>query len=150
MLPGALEAQRLSESAQLHEEREVRSWIPESDLVRSLAQKLDEIDASALYASEAQKHEQRELELGKSMEAFFDARRKALYVDRLFDLSEALEAQKRTEPGERAAATARALAKGEPLSTIPFCRRMFEKLVSLAPRSPAQPAGAPGVVLPGK
>ncbi|HEY3452225.1 MAG TPA: hypothetical protein VGK67_38125 [Myxococcales bacterium] len=151
-LAAALEAQRLSESAQLHEEREVRTWIPEADVVRALGLKLDEIDASALYVDEAQKKEQRDHELGKAVEAFFDPKRRALYANRLFELAEALRNQKRTESAERAAATARALEKGEKLAAIPFCRRMFEKLLAGGPKAApaAQPSSAGGLVVPAK
>ncbi|MGC4114353.1 MAG: hypothetical protein QM765_07010 [Myxococcales bacterium] len=151
-LAGALEAQRVGESAQLHEEREVRSWIPEADMVRALGLKLDEIDASALYVDEAQKKAQREHELGKAVEAYFDGPRRAVYANRLFELSEAFKSQKRSEAAERAAATARALARGEKPTAVPFCHRMFEKLLAGVTRpgtAPVPPPSAGGLVTPG-
>lgn len=145
--PLALEAQRLDESARLHEEREVRSWIPEPDVVRALGLKLDEIATSALYVDEAQRQAQREAETAKAVESYFDSKRRALYANRLFELSEALRTQKRAEPAERAAATARALEKGEGAAAIPFCRAMFDKLLAAAKSAAPAPASSASGVL---
>lgn len=148
-LPEALEAQRLAESASLHEERELRSWIPDPDRVRSLALKLDEIGTSALYLDEAQKRAQSDAELRRGLGEYFDAARRERYAHRLFDVAEAFRGSGHAEAADRAAAVARALLAGRDPGEIPFCRRMMEKLLARAAKQAAAVDPAPqGLIVP--
>lgn len=131
-LPNDLEAQRLAESAELHEEREVRGWLPDPDIMQALALKLDEIATSALSIDDAQRRARFAAELERSMETHFDTPCRARYAQRLFELCEVFRTRGEMAPAERAAATARALVRGRPPQTIPFCRALFDKVLVLA------------------
>jgi hypothetical protein len=151
-----LESQWVSESAQLHGEREVGSWVPEPNIVRSLGLKLEEVMTSRLYLDEKQRGAQAEQEVSKATEAYFTPECRSRYASRLFELVEVFRAEGRDEAGRRAAATARALLGGTETAAIPFCRRMFEKLLAEPPSKgegeqeaePEEPHASP-LIVPG-
>ncbi len=151
-LAAPLEEQRLRESASLHDEVEARHWFPEPDAVRAFGLKLDEIGTSQLYLDEGQRSEQADREASRAADEYFAGARSAPFAARLFDLADALQSKGAAEASQRAAAAARALQRGVAPSSIPFCRRMFEKLVESAAaqqRPSARPAEASSLILPG-
>lgn len=147
-----LEEERLRESGSLHDEVEARHWIPDPDAVRALGLKLDEISTSQLYLDEGQRSEQADREAARAADAYFSGPRAERFVERLFDLADALQARGAGDAAHRAAAAARALRRGAPPSSVSFCRRMFDKLVSAAAarqRPTARPAEPSSLILPG-
>ncbi len=151
-LSAPLEAQRLGESGSLHDEVEARHWVPEPDAARALGLKLDEIGTSELYLDEGQRSEQADREATRATDAFFAGARVDRFAERLFELSDALQAKGAAEAAQRAAAAARALRRGVSPASIPFCRRLFEKLVQSAAarqRPAARPAEPASLILPG-
>jgi len=123
------EALRLSESAQIHLEREAKSWLPAHDATRQFAAKHDELKASTVVTDEAQRQEQIQAEAVRATEAYFTRPCRDRYAGRLFELVEAFGATGRPEASERAAACARALAGDMAIGQVPFCLRLFEKIV---------------------
>jgi hypothetical protein len=150
-LPAELEKQRVAESALVHEEPEAATWVPDIDLTRSLALKLDEVTVSKLYVDEKQRQEQGQKELALAVDGYFDPARRERYAGRLFELAEAFRMGKRTEAAERAGATARTLLGGEAAGAIPFCRKLFEKLLKRPPKDDASgdtPPAPKGLIVP--
>jgi hypothetical protein len=153
-LPAPLEEGRLLESASLHEEIEARQWSPEQDTMRSFDLRLEEIATSRLFLDDDQRHGQVQSAIDRAADAFFTGERAARWVARLFDLSDALRLLGVHGAAERAAAAARALRRGAVPSSVPFCRRMFDKLVAhaAAPEgatSQPQESKASSLILPG-
>lgn len=144
-LAGALEEQRLAESGRLLEERELQSWVPDYEQLRSLLLKLQEIQTSVLYVDPQQKLEQRRHEIDKAVATWFDEARRGRFAQRLFEIVEAFRNLKKVEAAERAAATARAMGRaGLEAKDIPFCRRMFEKVLERAEGAAAATPPAAG------
>lgn len=153
-LEGALEEQRLAESGQLQDERELATWMPDEETCRQLSLKLDEVMTSTLYVDQAQRLAQFGREVLAAAEAWFTPERAAIYADRLFEMADHFAATGRPESAERAAAAARALARGRPPVSVPFCARMFTRLFP-TPGSPEREAPSTettstgGIILPG-
>ncbi len=137
-LPEPLESQRLGESALLHDEPAVATWYPDEAAARELGLKLDEVMTSSLYVDDRQRVEQAEREIDRAVERYFDEGRRKTYANRLFELVESFRQSNRAEAAARAGAAARALASGAAPTAVPFCRRLFEKLL----RKPLAVAGA--------
>jgi len=127
------EARNLADSAQLHETREVVAWIPDEEALQAFDLRLDEVRTCSLYVDEAQRHEQELRETERAVSNFFDERRRAVWAERLFELAEAFRTTTRPDQADQAAAVARALESGRDASTIPFCRRLFEKVAETLP-----------------
>ncbi len=153
-LPGELENQRLVESARLHDEREIVSWMPDEAACRHLSLKLEEVMTSALYIDQPQRLAQFEREVAAAAESWFTPERAALYTERLFDMADLFAATGRREAAERAAATARALARGRNPLGVPFCTSLFSKLFPTpkgaeAAEPQAESTSEGGIILPG-
>ncbi|MGI5864212.1 MAG: hypothetical protein ACOX6T_19450 [Myxococcales bacterium] len=154
-LPEPLESQRVSESALLHDEPEVTTWYADEAAAHELGLKLDEVMTSSLYVDEPQRIEQAEREIDRAVERYFDQDRLQTYANRLFELVEAFRQNGRAEAAERAGAAARALARGADPATVPFCRRLFEKLLRRplagSQERPAEPQPEPeALIVPGR
>ncbi len=93
---------------------------------------------SSLYVDDRQRVEQAEREIDRAVERYFDEGRRKTYANRLFELVESFRQSNRAEAAARAGAAARALASGAAPTAVPFCRRLFEKLL----RKPLAVAGA--------
>ncbi|MBL8952565.1 MAG: hypothetical protein JNK82_17430 [Myxococcaceae bacterium] len=133
----ALEAR----GASLHDEREIQGWVPGEDHLKLLALRLDEVAASPLQLSEAQKREQR-MQKAALTAAELTAEERKIYAHRLWRMAELFEASGREEKGHIARAEARLLAN-EPKAPSRFLERLFEKVVRIAEQSAPPPEGAP-------
>jgi hypothetical protein len=148
----AEEAQRLSESAALFDEPELRTFVPPETLLRELAVKLDEIEVSPLLLDERQKSDRRQNVLDQAVESYFTPERRARYARRLLERSDLWAAEDRADLAGRAAAVARHLAGSGAILENPFARRMFQRIFSRLPEvekpEPEKPA-ASALIVPG-
>jgi hypothetical protein len=134
----SISRQLVSKSDLLHLENEIKPWIPDNrELVQSLRSHLEQISHSSLLVNETHKREHALNFLRQQAEVFFDRQTRQRYAQRLFDLAEAFQELNRTPASELAQATALALEEDWRLSAIPFCGRLFEKLLQPI----AKPAG---------
>ncbi len=137
----------VAESAELYAEPELARWAPTEDAVRSCGVSIEAAATSTIYVDDVQRAEGVHAAIERCAEAFFDTRRRALWAARLLDTGLLFEETGRTHAAKMAAATARMLAAGAPVSAIPFATELFGKLFLRA--RPRKPARAGSLVLPG-
>lgn len=119
----------------LHNERELQPWLPPEPDIRELAQKMDEILASPLQLSAAQRSEQIGELVRRVSEAFFTPPRRQLYARRLWRMAEFFDRLKRPQPATLARAEARRLFHTSEPSR--FGEFLFEKVILLTQRAQA-------------
>src|SRR5439155_8545069 len=107
----------------LHDEPELISWLPGEKSLVALSQRIDEVDASPLQLTEAQKREQRMHKVQLTAAEIEPAARQ-LYAHRLWRTAEVLERKGRVEPARIARAEARLLFH-EANAPSRFLERMF-------------------------
>ncbi len=128
----SISRQLVNKSDLLHLENEIKPWIPDNrELVQSLRSHLEQISHSSLLVNETQRREYALNFLQQQAQAFFDREARQRYARRLFDLAEAFHELSRTSASELAQVTALALEEDWGLSAIPFCGRLFEKLLDM-------------------
>jgi hypothetical protein len=135
------DARLAAEGRSLHDEPEMRGWLPALEALRGLALKMDEVSTSQLYINDAQRQEQLGHQVRVSAEAFFSPEIKRLYAGRLWRMAEYFQKTDRSHAAEVAAAEARQLAHGTS-ALSPFCLRLFDKVLELSQRARAE--SAPG------
>lgn len=133
--------------AQLFEEDELAQWLPPEASIRVLAQRVQEVEASPLTLSPAQKKQQLDAKVEATAKEFLTPAMRALYARRLWSTAEIFEATGRAEPARLCRATARSLAAGTAES--PFVHRFFARVIELSASAgkaglPAPPAPEPG------
>lgn len=132
-LPGDVEVAR--ESGALHDEPEIKAWLPPMDRLQSFALRLDEISTSRLFLDERQREDQIRAQIERSASELFTPAVSRLYARRLWATGEFLEATGRNERAAIAKAEARVLFHGARPAPSPFARRMFEKVLELTAKA---------------
>ncbi|HEU4384038.1 MAG TPA: hypothetical protein VFR85_11130 [Anaeromyxobacteraceae bacterium] len=147
-LPDEEERAALEGSGALHQLPVLRGWLADEDLLRQLAQKLDEIAVSPLYLDERQKAEQAARVLSEAIESWLDEPRRRRLSTRLLATAAHLELLGDLENARLAGAAARAVAAGLPASRIPFARLLVEKAFPARPPAPAPRPSDPLILAP--
>ncbi|HEX4622231.1 MAG TPA: hypothetical protein VH208_11750, partial [Myxococcaceae bacterium] len=141
------DARLAGEGRALHDQPEVRGWLPPLDALRALALKADEVSTSQLYINDVQRQEQLGHQLRASAEAFFIPQVRQLYAGRLWRMADYFRKTGRAEAADVAAAEARRLAHGPP-ELSPFGLRLFDKVLELSQRARALAATSSGEEAP--
>jgi hypothetical protein len=131
-------------SGELHALPLLRGWLAEEEELRALARKLDEIAVSPLYVDDRQRAEQAARAIADAVEAAFAGERRSRWATRLFGVAAHLAEGGDEAHARQAAAAARALARGDSPSRVPFARLLVEKAFpSVAPpEASADPASS--------
>jgi hypothetical protein len=137
------------EAASLHQQPELRGWLPPESELKLLAARVNEVQASPLALSEQQRAEQLTERIRAMAEAFFTPERARLYARRLWLTADVFERLGRIHPARVARAEARRLFHGTPGVFSRFAEALYGKLLqpgaspSGEAASPPKPAGAP-------
>lgn len=137
--PPEPEDERLAttEAHKLHDEPELRGWLPPMAELEKLAFKVDELEASPLALTPAQRNEELIQAAHAQAHAFSASQElRRLYASRLWEMALHLERLGREQPARVARAEARRLLHGPTEPPSRFIERLFEKalLVTLAER----------------
>ncbi|MFY0569287.1 hypothetical protein ACN28E_36435 [Archangium lansingense] len=136
--PPEPEDERLAHDAhKLHEELEMRGWLPPMDELERLAHKVDELEASPLALTMAQRNEELIQAAHAQAHAFFESpAMRQLYAGRLWEMAHHFERLGKEQPARVARAEARRLAHGVTEPPSRYAERLYEKalLVTLAER----------------
>jgi hypothetical protein len=128
--------------------REFGTWGPPEPIYDAFIRRIDEIDTSTLYIDETQKAASRREVIGNSVTTFWTREARELYATRLFDMAYLLQRAQRPEQSALVLATAWAVAGDEPLQTIPFVWRFYERFVP-GPQGGHEPHAPPPATTPG-
>lgn len=131
----------LPKSSRLHDEPEIKGWLPPETMMQILGNRLQEVDASPLALSPAQQAEQRHQKALVTAREFFTPQMRARYAHRLWRMAQVFDAHGRTDATALSRATAKAL--GQPGSLTSFEETLFLKVLSLTGPAVEAPA-APG------
>ncbi len=142
--PEASDEAQAALGASLHDERELAQWLPPEPQLRLLAQRVEEVKASPLALSDAQKTEALTAKVRQTAAELFTGEVRKLYARRLWAMAELFEASGREQGARIARAEARRLFHTQ--APTRFGERMFEKVIELsaAAADHAVPGGAPG------
>jgi len=123
------EAERalVARGAEIFAELENARWLPAADVLRSLAQRIDEVASSRIVLDEAQRRQQLEAALERTVGEHFTGEVRALWAERLFRQADYFEATGRHAPAVLLAANARAFAGETPIAEVPLARALFQK-----------------------
>ncbi|PTL77490.1 hypothetical protein [Vitiosangium sp. GDMCC 1.1324] len=141
--PPEPEDERLAHEAhKLHEEPELRGWLPPMAELERLAFKIDELESSPLALTPAQRNEELIQATHVQAHAFFASQEtRRLYAHRLWEMALHLERLGKEQPSRVARAEARRLAHGPTEPPSRFAERLYEKalLVTMAERTAPSP-----------
>jgi hypothetical protein len=132
--PPEPEDERLSyEGHKLHEEQEMRGWLPPVSELERLALKVDELESSPLALTPAQRNEELIQAAHAHAHAFFapEALRQ-LYASRLWEMGQHFERLGKEHPARVARAEARRLWHGVTEPPSRFAERLYEKALLYA------------------
>jgi hypothetical protein len=132
--PPEPEDERLSyEGHKLHEEQEMRGWLPPVSELERLAVKVDELESSPLALTPAQRNEELIQAAHAHAHAFFapEALRR-LYASRLWEMGQHFERLGKEHPARVARAEARRLWHGASEPPSRFTERLYEKALLYA------------------
>ncbi len=150
------------EGERLHEEPELRGWLPPEDELKLFAARVQEVRTSPLALSEQQRAEQL-LERTHAMAlAFFTPERARLYARRLWLTAELFEKTRRGHAAQLARAEARRLFHQAPGVFSRFAEALYGKLLrhvpgvsgarpnegDTAPSAPTERRSKGGLILP--
>jgi hypothetical protein len=141
----ALEADRL------HEEPELRGWLPPEDELKLFSARVQEVRTSPLALSDAQRTEQLLERVHSMAVAFFTQERSRLYALRLWRTAETFERTGRGHAAQVARAEARRLYHQSPGLFSRFAETLYGKLLQHLPAPPGPggtPAAAPAEATP--
>ena len=131
----------------LHEQFDVQPWLPPEKEIAVLAQRLDEVKASPLQLTEAQRKEQSLARVQQSAKEFFTGPMRKVYARRLWAMAELFHASDRVEAAAIARAEARRLFH-EPDSVTRFGEGLFEKVLTLSEQEARAAEGTQAGSLP--
>lgn len=128
--------------AALFEDPLFAAWIPEEDVLRRAALRVEEISVSQLYIDDAQRKQAYESAIADHAQAYFTPERRVRYSARLHEMAHVLGADGRVDAARTAAAVARALATPEGGENNPFARALFAHALGalMRPRPPSPEA----------
>ncbi|WP_309893902.1 hypothetical protein [Archangium sp.] len=127
--PPEPEDERLAyEGHKLHEEQEMRGWLPPVSELELLAHKVDELESSPLALTPAQRNEELIQVAHAHAQSFFapEAPRR-LYASRLWEMGQHFERLGKEHPARVARAEARRLWHGVMEPPSRFAERLYEK-----------------------
>jgi hypothetical protein len=123
------------EGARLHEEPELRGWLPPEEELKLLAARVQEVQTSPLALSGPQREEQL-LERTRTMaSAFFTPERSRLYARRLWLMADVFQTTGRGPASQLARAEARRLFHQAPGVFSRFAEALYGKLLRQLPAS---------------
>ena len=132
-LPEEGDAALALEAARLHEEPELRGWLPPEGELKLLAARVQEVQTSPLALSAEQRAEQL-LERTRTMAtAYFTAERSRLYARRLWLTADVCEKTGRVGAAQLARAEARRLFHQAPGVFSRFAEALYGKLLRHVP-----------------
>ncbi|AKJ05558.1 hypothetical protein ATI61_102617 [Archangium gephyra] len=147
--PPEPEDERLAhEGHKLHEEPEMRGWLPPMAELERLAHTVAELEASPLALTMAQRNEELIQAAHTQAHAFFATPAvRQLYASRLWEMALHFERTGKEQPARVARAEARRLAHGVSEPPSRYAERLFEKalLVTMARRA-APEVGEPAEI----
>jgi hypothetical protein len=129
--------------ASLHEEPELRGWLPPEDELERFAHAVDALRTSPLALSEVQRAEQLQERVRSMAQAFFTEERSQLYGRRLWLTAEVFERTGRPEAAQLARAEARRLFHQAQGVFSGFAEGLYGKLLRHIPPMAAPGPGAP-------
>jgi hypothetical protein len=130
-VPADADAGLAAQGAALHDEPEIRAWLPPVEALRALALKQQEIATSQLYINEAQRREQLAHQTRLSAEGFFTPQVRRLYAQRLWTMGEFLDRTDRRHAAQVAFAESKRLFHQAP-GLSAFSMKLFDKVVELS------------------
>jgi len=136
------------EGAALHQEQELRGWLPPEAELKVLAARVNEVQSGVLALSEQQKVEQLTERVRSMAEAFFTPERSRLYARRLWLTADVFERSGRAHAAQVARAEARRLYHGTPGVFSRFAEALYGKLIQVAPAPGPTRPGAPAPLGP--
>jgi hypothetical protein len=144
-LPGPEEgdATLALEAARLHEEPELRGWLPPEAELKVLAARVQEVRTSPLALSEQQRDEQLLEKVRAMAVAFFTPERSRLYARRLWHLADVFAETGRGPTASLARAEARRLFHQPPGLFSRFAEALYGKLLPPSGRPPAPDVPSP-------
>lgn len=137
-LPEEGDATLATEAHTLHNEPEIRGWLPPEEDLRAVSEKLEAMAQSPLALTEAQRGQQMFELFRHSAQAFFTPARSRLYARRLWRMAELFERTGRERQARLARAEARRLFHQAPGYFTRFGEFIFEKVVHLSRILPHQ------------
>jgi len=137
----------VTQAASLHEEKELRQWLPSEPQLRVLAARAEEVRSSPLQLSPAQRAAQLAQKVALTTQETFTPAVRTLYARRLWLTAELFDAIGRARQAQIARAEARLLFHTQAPSL--FAERMFMKVLELVPPT-AEPRPAPDAPPPPK
>jgi hypothetical protein len=111
----------------LRREPELGQWLPSEPAIVQLGKKLEDLEASPLALSDAQKFEQAQLRAQAVAAEYLTAERRRVYARRLWGMAELFDRSGREQAAALARAEARTLFHGSGASR--FVEAMFETVV---------------------
>jgi len=132
------------QAAALHEEPELRGFLPPESELKLLAARAKEVQSSPLALSEVQRAEQIQEKVRAMAEAFFTPERAQLYARRLWALANVFDRTGRAPQAALARAEARRLFHQAPGLFSRFAEALYTKLLQKTPPGEQPPGAAPG------
>jgi len=130
------------EADRLHEEPELRGWLPPEDELKVFAARVQEVRTSPLALSEHQRTEQLLERVHSMAHAFFTLERSRLYARRLWWTADVFEKTGRPHAAAMARAEARRLFHQAPGVFSRFAEALYGKLLQHLPATSGAPAAA--------
>ncbi len=131
------------EGARLHEEPELRGWLPPEAELKLLAARVQEVESSPLALSPQQRAAQLDERVRAMAEAFFTKERCQLYARRLWLTADVFARTGRSHAALVARAEARRLFHQSPGLFSRFAEGLYTKLVQRPAPAPGPAAAAP-------
>jgi hypothetical protein len=121
------------EGHKLHDEQEMRGWLPPVSELERLALKVDELESSPLALTPAQRNEELIQVAHAQAHAFFAPEGlRRLYASRLWEMGQHFERLGKEQPARVARAEARRLWHGATEPPSRFAERLYEKALLYA------------------
>lgn len=118
---------KVQHGSRLFAELENARWMPANTALATLTHRIDEVATSRVVVDEAQRRQQIEAALDRTVEEYFVGEERGLWAERLFRQADYFAATGRQDLAHLAAANARAFAGSESAIQIPFARALFQK-----------------------
>lgn len=121
-----------AQSHTLHDEPELRGWLPPESELERVSSQMEQVLASPLQLSEAQRSERMFELFRRAAVDFFTPEHKQLYARRLWRMAELFERTGRDRQAKVARAEARSLFQGAPGHFSRFGEMLYEKVLHLS------------------